>query len=337
MPSAAPQPLRHRVHRSGDGKTLLSYLCELLPLADNEIRSAIEQDRFCLEDGAILTAKSLLSAGQIVLADVPERSPTDPFLPAPEGPLVELYRDDHILAVCKPPGLLCHPMGTTRLSAMSLVQQELQREGARTELRPLHRLDRETSGVLLMARSRAADVATKALFERRQVHKRYLALVHGHLSETAQMIDAPIARDDGPIRVRMRVHGSGKSAQTTVRALQHFGAGVGGGDGYSWVEAHPRTGRTHQIRVHLAHLGHPIVGDKLYCGDGDVFLKKWRGELQDEDIEQLGLPRHALHASELRLDHPINGESLRIQAATPGDMLAFARDHSVAYRTTQNQ
>ncbi len=320
MPTAAHKPMRHRVRSTGNGKDLLSYLSELIPLPKNEVHDAISQGRFQLEGGGVLHAEATLRAGQIILADVPDRSPPDPFLPPPSKPLVELYRDEHIVAVYKPPGLLCHPMGTTRLSAMSLVQDQLEQEGSDTELRPLHRLDRETSGILLMARTQAADAAIKALFEQRQVKKRYLALVHGHLDPQVQFIDKPIARDDGPIRVRMRVHKSGKSAQTHLRTLEHFGTQRD----YSWVQVAPRSGRTHQIRVHLAHLGHPIVGDKLYCGDGENFLRKWRGQLEAKHIEALGLPRHALHASEMNLTQPMTQASLHLRAALPADMVGFA-------------
>jgi len=321
MATAAHKPVRHRVRSTGHGEALLAYLTELIPVSEDEVRAAIRQGRFRLEDGAVLVAESRLTAGQVILADVPDRSPVDPFLPPPPEFLVELYRDKYILAVDKPPGLLCHPMGTTRLSALSLAQDQLQRAGQPTELRPLHRLDRETSGVLLMARTREADVAIKALFENRAVHKRYLALVQGHPTFENELVDEPIARDDGPIRVRMRVHSRGKSARTQFRVLERFGDE----QKFSWVEAIPFSGRTHQIRVHLAHLGHPIVGDKLYQRDGEAFLKRWRGELKREDVEELGLPRHALHASMMSLTHPLNDRGpVELMAAIPADLLGFA-------------
>ena len=321
MASAAHKPVRHRVRSTGHGEALLAYLTALIPVSESEVRAAIKQGRFRLEGGVVLGEESRLNAGQIILADVPDRSPKDPFLPPPPDILHEIYRDEHILAVYKPPGLLCHPMGTARLSAMSIAQDQLEREGQRTELRPLHRLDRETSGVLLMARTREADVAIKSMFEKRTVHKRYLALVHGHLKLESELVDEPIAPDDGPIRVRMRVHSRGKSAQTQLRVLEHFGSE----EGFSWVEAIPFSGRTHQIRVHLAHLGHPVVGDKLYQGDGEAFLKKWHGELQLHDIEELGLPRHALHASLMSLEHPLTDSGqIELTAPTPSDLLEFA-------------
>jgi len=151
--------------------------------------------------------------------------------------------------------------------------------------------------------------------------------VRGQLAAEDLLVNAPIAADDGPIRVRMRVHGSGKTAETHVRPMQHFGDDDFGkaGRGYTWVRASPRTGRTHQIRVHLAHVGHPIVGDKLYCGDGEAFLKKWHGTFTQLDVDELGLPRHALHAQAMTLKHPHSGEDLRLRDPRAEDLAEFAR------------
>jgi len=307
---------------------LLDYLLDLLhKLPGDEVRSAISQGRFRLADGATLYGDSLLHAGQLLLADVPGQSPDDPFLPPPPERLDELFCDQHLLAVVKPAGLLCHPMGTQKVAALSIAARQLQERGEPSELRPLHRIDRETSGILLMARNHATDVAIKKQFEQRSVDKSYLALVRGKVTSSEQCIDVPIARDVGPVRLRMRVHADGKDSETRVRVLECFGDDDfgGGRQGYSWLEAEPKTGRTHQIRVHLAHIGHPIVGDKLYCGDGTAFLKKWRGELGPQDIDELGLARHALHAWKLRLRHPATGERLRLCAAPTQDMVDFAR------------
>jgi 23S rRNA pseudouridine1911/1915/1917 synthase len=337
MQDLADNPVSHRVRVSGEGRPLLDYLLELLhKIPGDEVREAIAEGRFRIGQGPSLTADSILGAGQLLLADVPGRNPIDPFLPPPPQRLDELFRDEHLLAVCKPAGLLCHPMGTHKVAALSIAARQLQEDGEATELRPLHRLDRETSGVLLMARNHRADAAVKAQFERRSVSKSYLALVRGRMIPEECLVDAPIGADNGPIRIRMRVHAKGKSASTRLRPLQHFGDADFGeaGAGFTWVEALPLTGRTHQIRVHLAHIGHPIVGDKLYCGDGEAFLKKWRGELSQRDIDELGLPRQALHAQSLALRHPVSGEELRLTAPPAEDLLNFARRHGSQWPTT---
>ncbi|MBJ95609.1 MAG: RNA pseudouridine synthase [Rickettsiales bacterium] len=315
-----PPPMRHRVRSAGEGRQLLDYLSELIPLPREEVLKAIDEGRFRLEIGPPLSSKARLRAGQILLADVPERGQADPFLPPPPERLIELFNDQHLLAVNKPAGLLCHPLGLTRTSALTIAGRQLAGAAAGELLRCVHRLDRETSGALLLARNLAADQAMGRLFAERRVAKRYVALVHGRLAQDQLVVDQPIARDQGPIRLKMRVHRDGKSAVTGIRTLQRFGSAAG----FSWIEAAPRSGRTHQIRVHLAHLGHPLVGDKLYNDEGRAFLKKWRAELSAEDIKSLGLPRQALHAYELCFQHPLADQRVRIVAPLPKDLLDFA-------------
>ena len=231
-----------------------------------------------------------------------------------------------MLGVDKAPGLLSYPIGPRRVSALAIARRQLETMGEDDELRPLHRLDRETSGVLIMARSIEPDRRMKSAFQARALDKSYLALVRGDLRDAPVQVDAPIGPDeDGPIRIKMAIREDGKPAQTELRVLHHFGDRDWGrgGRGYTWLEAIPRTGRTHQIRLHLAHLGHPLVGDKVYCDGGIAFLRRWDGVMDENDLRRLEHRRHGLHAHLLGFEHPMTGKRLDLEAPLPQDLLEF--------------
>ncbi len=316
------EPVPHRVRAHGEGMGLRDYLLKTFSsVPAEELTASIEAGRFARPDGTVLRADSVLRAGTTFLARVPDRTVVDPWLPPPPDELPLLHLDEHLVAIDKPAGLLAYPMGVRRISALSILQRQLRDGGQPHELRPAHRLDMQTSGVLLATRELEADRAIKAAFRRGEVRKRYLALVRGRLQEPVT-VDAPIGRDvDGPIRIGMAVRADGKPATTELHPLGHFGPPDGG---WSWVDARPRTGRTHQIRLHLAHLGHPIVGDRIYCDDGIAFLRWWDGLLDETDLARLELPRQALHASSLELAHPATGAPLRLVSPLPDDLREFA-------------
>jgi 23S rRNA pseudouridine1911/1915/1917 synthase len=310
---------------------LLDYVLRTFPaVAHGELVAAVHDGRFRLSTGEPLGPSSTVQVGMTLLADVLPPVPEDPFaLPLPER-IDELFCDPWLVAIDKPPSLLCYPLGARRVAAMSLLQRQLATRGEPNELRPLHRLDRETSGVLLFARELEADRRIKKAFQKRRVAKAYLALVRGRTPEGTHEITVPIGPDDGgPIRMRMRVRPDGQPAETVVRALGSFGETPwpDGSRGYTWVEARPRTGRTHQIRVHLAWMGHPLVGDKLYLDDGRAFLAMWDHRLDQGEIDRIGHARHALHAWTTALAHPMLGTMLHLRAPLPADLLAFATRH----------
>ena len=320
------EPVPHRVRASGDGRPLLEYLVDtFVAVPADELRLAIEQGRFRLEeDGPVLAVDDPVRFGTTLLGNVPHRTVQDAWLPAPPIDQVLLYKDEHIVAIDKAPGLLSYPIGPRRISALALLRRQLDRMGESYELRPAHRIDRETTGILMMTRNLLADQRIKKAFKERRVQKTYLAIVRGHIAEPC-VVDAPIGTDvGGAIRIRMAVRDDGKEARTQVTPLERFGQGRGE-QGWTWVEARPLTGRTHQIRLHLAHIGHPLVGDKIYCDDGIAFLRWWDGELDDEDRARLGMRRQALHAWTTSLEHPIDGSPLALRAPVPADMLAFAQ------------
>lgn len=321
-------PVPHKVRLVGEGMELLPYVLDTFPaVARPELVAAVHEGRFRTIEGEVLGPSTTLRRGQTLLADVLAAVPEDPWaLPLPSR-LTELFRDRALLAIDKPPSLLCYPLGPRRVAALSLAERQLAADGENPELRPLHRLDAQTSGVLLFAREIEADRRIKRAFERRLVQKSYIALVRGRFPDGEHAVDSPIGPDDGgPIRMRMRVRSDGQAATTVLRSLGGFGdrRWPDGSMGCSWVQARPLTGRTHQIRVHLASVGHPIVGDRMYLDGGEGFLAFWDHRLDEALLARVGHRRQALHAEQCRLDHPLDGTPLLLRAPVPEDLLRLA-------------
>ncbi|MDR0965659.1 MAG: pseudouridylate synthase [Myxococcales bacterium] len=204
-----------------------------------------------------------------------------------------LFADEHLVLVNKPSGLLVHRgLGQDRVVAMSLVRDALGRH-----VFPVHRLDRGTSGVLCFALSSEMAAALQRSFTEGGVHKRYLALVRGVPPDQA-LIDHPVPKCEGGERV---------SALTEMRRLATARFAIGD---FSLVEAMPKTGRFHQIRRHLKHLGHPLVGDVNYG----------RGEINRFFRAEFGLNRLALHAASIAFQHPVTGESIEVMAPIPEEL-----------------
>jgi 23S rRNA pseudouridine1911/1915/1917 synthase len=238
-----------------------------------------------------------------------------------QPPLPILYEDPHLLVVDKPPLVAVHP--TARYHTHTVI---VRLRAARPDefLTLVHRLDRETSGILLIARTPEADRAFKRLLEERSlgkgesaIGKTYLAICQG--VPDRPLIDLPLELDvENPLRVKMRVaaEGSGQPAQTGVTVLETRG-------GYSLVRCELHTGRQHQIRVHLAAVGCPIIGDKLYGVDEKMLARAADGLLTESDLERLELPRQALHAHRYSLAHAITGAPLAVESPLPPDLRAF--------------
>jgi len=225
-------------------------------------------------------------------------------------PLSVLYEDEHVIAVDKPAGMVVH-VGAGRRSG-TLVNALLARYGSLSgsggELRPgiVHRLDRLTSGVILVARNDLAHQRLAAQFAARQIEKVYLALVHRELKEDHGVIESPIGRD--PVRrTRMsaRVR-QGRAATTEYRVLRRF-------PGFTYLEVRPRTGRTHQIRTHLASIGRPVVGDPAYGAPRRV-----------EGMPPL--ERYFLHAHRIGFAHPVTGQWVVIESPLPAELRAWLEE-----------
>ncbi|MCY3505475.1 MAG: RluA family pseudouridine synthase [Chloroflexi bacterium] len=256
-----------------------------------------------LVDGAPARKSTYVHEGAEIAVTLPETTRDA----APSGlSLPVLYEDDHVLAIDKPAGLLVHdaPAEPCAPSVAAWFVEHYPSEAAAFDVeRPgiVHRLDKHTSGVLLLAKTPPAQTALSAAFEARETHKQYLALCDGIPQRDRAVIDADIARSQADRR-RMAVASDGRSAQTEYEVLAAARE-------RSLVLAKPLTGRTHQIRVHLAAIGAPVAGDELY-GRGPG-------------------PRHLLHAWRLTMPHPVGGE-LTVTAPLPRDMLAAIDDAGFA-------
>ncbi len=288
-------------------------------------------------NGLSREAGDLVRPGDWIEVDVPD--PVDDALRPEAIGLDVLYEDADVLVINKPAGMVVHPgagvRGGTVANAILRYAPEAADAGDDPQ-RPgiVHRLDKETSGVLLIARNDAALQALQAQFQTRTIEKTYLALYVGDVMPPAGLIDKPIGRDPGH-RQRMAVVASGRSAQTEYSVTQRWK--VADADGvaeavlgtmgrvsttgaerkakpmpmaYALVRARPRTGRTHQLRVHLASLGYPIVGDETY------------GATRRDPLSKKLAPRQLLHASELRFALPSTGAEFRAHAPLPADFLA---------------
>jgi 23S rRNA pseudouridine1911/1915/1917 synthase len=236
-----------------------------------------------------------------------------------------LYDDADMMVIDKPAGLPVHASAKFYFNTLTRVMLERFPEA---ELQICHRLDRETSGVLVLARGKAQAAKLKAAFAQKRAHKAYLAIVHGDPPFPDHGSDEPDARLDAPIRVagpndptpltgvRMLAGPGGLPSLTLVRAVARRPP-------YTLVRCQPVSGRQHQIRVHLAHAGYPIVGDKLYAHGDEVFMAFCDRGITAELARRFILPRHALHAASISIPHPASGDTLAVEAPLPRDLAAL--------------
>jgi 23S rRNA pseudouridine1911/1915/1917 synthase len=238
-----------------------------------------------------------------------------------------LHEDEHLIAVDKPAMLPVHPTARYHKNTLIKVLQAARPDDPFLSLG--HRLDRETSGVMLVSRTRACDRALKKQLEAREdIEKTYLAITwgvpdRGDGARSFRYERSMALDEDNPLRVKMKASDApGALYAATVFEVVEVRR-VASGASYALIRCTLETGRQHQIRLHLATLGAPIVGDKLYGPDERAFARAADGELTEEDSARLELPRHALHAAKLALPHPITGAPLAVEAPLPSDMAAF--------------
>ena len=189
-----------------------------------------------------------------------------------------IHEDTDLLVVNKPAGLVCHPTKGDAYS--SLISRVRLHVGENVQPQLVNRLDRETSGVTIIAKNAEAARQVRLEFETRSARKQYLAIVHGHVSENHFTVDAPLGRDEtSAVAIKDTVRSDGLPSCTEFEVLSRFHRAEGD---FTLLHVHPLTGRKHQIRIHLAHIKHPIVGDKLYGGDENLYLAFVKSQLTDE-------------------------------------------------------
>lgn len=242
--------------------------------------------------------------------------PTASFVPEPI-PIEIVYEDEALVVVNKPAGLVVHPAAGihsgTLANALAYHFAQLPDSGAGVRPGIVHRLDRDTSGLLVVAKTEAALEHLSDQFRDRTVFKSYVALVHGRLKTESGKIDQPLARDPSN-RTRMAVVRGGRSALSLFRVRQHF-------DRFTLLDVELKTGRTHQIRVHLAWAKHPVVGDETYGAGRDNTIQDARLRAH---VRNLG--RHFLHAERLAFTHPQTGERVEFKSPLPEELTKLLAD-----------
>ena len=308
------EPVELRVDSEEAGARLDAYLAAKFPRYSRvQLRRAINKC-YVRVDGQLVKAAHRLRPGECVSVLVPDvpRHGTQ----AEDIPLDVIYEDDALIAVNKPPAMVVHPSrghwtGTLVAGLVHRFEQ-LSQIGGSTRPGIVHRLDRDTSGVIVVAKDDATHMALSAQFERRTVEKEYVAIVSGMPDHDRDLIDQPIGahpyqRERKAIRA---LHPTAREAQTFYEVERRF-------RGFALVRVLPKTGRTHQIRLHLAHIGCPVLCDRLYGGRSQISL----GEIvTGHEDDRIVLSRQALHARRLKLAHPVDGRPIEFIAPLPDDM-----------------
>lgn len=304
--AASDGPRQARVPDHAAGRRFDAVLAELFPEFSRSRLAEWIKSGDALLDGALARPRDALRGGEIASLHVVLETQTHAL---PEDiPLEVLYEDDQVIVLNKPAGLVVHPGAGNPTG--TLVNALLYRDPSLASLPRagiVHRLDKDTSGAMVVARTLPAHTSLVAQLSARDVHRQYLAVVAGPLV-SGGTANAPIDRHPRD-RLRMAVREDGRDAVTHYRLRERFRA-------HTALECRLETGRTHQIRVHMAHLKHPIIGDPLYGGA----LKLPKGATDELIAELRGFKRQALHAETLEFRHPLTGEPVRASAAVPADL-----------------
>lgn len=323
-------PKMHQVPYESAGQRLDAWLAAQLENVSRARVQLLLAESKVLVNGATAKPSLKLRGGEsIEILGEPE---PPPLRAMPEKiPLEIIYEDGHLSVINKPAGMMVHAGSGVTDDARNrgtLVNALLSHYAALSHaddpVRPgiVHRLDKQTSGLILVARNDAAHLRLGEMFSRRQVRKTYTALVHGDLKQNTGIIDSPISRDlMRRTRMTTKREAGARSAVSHYKVLERINSRFGK---FTLVSVRIETGRTHQIRVHLSSIGHPVVGDTLYGAPAKIPATGPRKK-SDPEPETIHLDRNFLHAAELEFDHPITGKHLSLKAPLPNELEIFLK------------
>ncbi|MBX6315000.1 MAG: RluA family pseudouridine synthase [Isosphaeraceae bacterium] len=317
-PELSSTPCEFRVKARMEGKRIDAYLASRFPDYSRSVIQKVIEAGAVLVNGEVPKPSYKVRTDDVIRVWLPDLGDG---CPTPEDiPLTIVYEDESFVVVDKPPGMVTHPAkgnwSGTLVNALQFHFDRLSTVGG--ELRPgiVHRLDRDTSGLLIVAKDDRSHQALARQFEGRTIQKEYLALVYGAPERDSDFIERPIGFHPTH-REKMAIRSpedGGKEAVTFYQVVERF-------RGFALVRCLPKTGRTHQIRVHLAHIGHAIVADKLYSGRDRLTVGDLAGP-EAPEADRVLIGRQALHAHRLRLAHPLTGRPLDFTSPLPADMAA---------------
>ncbi|HPZ42578.1 MAG TPA: RluA family pseudouridine synthase [Bacillota bacterium] len=284
--------LERQVTAAEAGLSIEQFLRNVLGFSRSMVRRLKRLSGVLLNGQPVILSRRLKAGDRISVAL--QFNEFTNVLPQPI-PIDFVFEDEHILVVNKPPGMLVHPLKHEQENTLAnAVLHHYLEKGIEAAFRPVSRLDRNTSGLVVIAKHAYAAFRLGQQLPRGELQREYLAVVHGLIAQEQGIIDLPVARSVDS-RVKRRVCPEGKKALTYYTVLKYLANAT-------FLKLRLATGRTHQIRVHLSHIGHPLVGDTLYGG------------------REEGISRQALHCSRVSLTHPVTGEGLTLEAPLPGDM-----------------
>ncbi|MEH6347671.1 MAG: RluA family pseudouridine synthase [Bermanella sp.] len=305
---------KSQIDIKNDGMTLLQYLVPSIPyLAEEQWLSLLKGGAIEI-DGQVVHEDVVLTAGQHLQYTIANYE---------EGPVNThwqlLWESEDIIAIHKPANL---PVSRTTRNVYNTLIQLVRRESTWPDAHLLHRLDLETSGIILLSKDKAGASQWQPRLKELIEQKIYHAVVYGHPDWLETELQCKLnTRQDSPIRCQMHVcqeDEKGKASHTRFKVLNS-------GANYTLLECELLSGRKHQIRAHLAHLGHPIVGDKIYANDGTFYLNRLQDAVTDEDMKKLQTPHHLLHAYQLKISIPNNPSHILTNSGYPKEFQKFCQ------------